>query len=382
MRATEESLPVLLMARELGPGGSERQLTEIAKGLDRRRFSPYVGYFRGGMRLEELRDAQVSTFQFDLSSFKRKDVFPQARRFGRFLKDRRIQIVHTFDYPLTSFAVPLARWFGVPVVLSSQRGHRDLIPPLYRAIVQSTDLLVDGIVVNCRAVQDHLALEQDVPRSKIRLCYNGIDWEKFQFAAPSAIRNELPQNSLVVGCVSVLRREKNLDLLLRAVASLAPYIPELQLIIVGSGPEENFLREQARQLGLLHRCLFQQAEKDVGPWLKNIDVFVLPSLTEALSNSLMEAMASGCAVIASNVGGNPELVSHGETGMLFRSNDRHDLAANIRLLAQNPALRSRLASNAQSLIREKFRPEQSAGRMAKIYGDFISRKICCRNQIT
>jgi glycosyltransferase involved in cell wall biosynthesis len=128
--------------------------------------------------------------------------------------------------------------------------------------------------------------------------------------------------------------------------------------------------------------LFHPAEKDVGPWLKSIDIFVLPSLTEALSNSLMEAMASGCSIIASNVGGNPELVSHGETGMLFKSNDAQSLAATIRLVARNPNLRRRLACNAQALIRENFRLEQSAGRMAEIYDDFVSRKAICRNQIT
>jgi glycosyltransferase involved in cell wall biosynthesis len=370
------------MARELGPGGSERQLTEIAKGLDRRRFLPYVGYFRGGMRLEELQDAQVPTLHIDIASFKRKDVLTKAHSFGKFVKDRRIGIVHTFDYPLTSFAVPFARWFGVPIVLSSQRGHRDLIPSFYRTIVQSTDLLVDGIVVNCCAVQEDLIREEDVPRSKVRLCYNGIDWEKFQLASPCAIRHNLPQNSLVVGCVSVLRQEKHLDLLLAAVASLVPSLPELQLMLVGNGPEEDFLRERARELGILHRCLFHPAEKDVGPWLKSIDIFVLPSLTEALSNSLMEAMASGCSIIASNVGGNPELVSHGETGMLFKSNDAQSLAATIRLVARNPNLRRRLACNAQALIRENFRLEQSAGRMAEIYDDFVSRKAICRNQIT
>jgi glycosyltransferase involved in cell wall biosynthesis len=236
--------------------------------------------------------------------------------------------------------------------------------------------------VNCCAVQEDLIREEDVPRSKVRLCYNGIDWEKFQLASPCAIRHNLPQNSLVVGCVSVLRQEKHLDLLLAAVASLVPSLPELQLMLVGNGPEEDFLRERARELGILHRCLFHPAEKDVGPWLKSIDIFVLPSLTEALSNSLMEAMASGCSIIASNVGGNPELVSHGETGMLFKSNDAQSLAATTRLVARNPNLRRRLACNAQALIRENFRLEQSAGRMAEIYDDFVSRKAICRNQIT
>jgi glycosyltransferase involved in cell wall biosynthesis len=96
----------------------------------------------------------------------------------------------------------------------------------------------------------------------------------------------------------------------------------------------------------------------------------------------MEAMAAGCAVLASSVGGNSELVSHGETGLLFASNDRADLAAKVRLLAVNPALRSRLALNAKTLIRQKFGVEQSADRMAAIYNDFLSQKISGVNQIT
>jgi glycosyltransferase involved in cell wall biosynthesis len=366
------------MARELGPGGSERQLTEIAKRLDRRRFSPCVGYFRGGMRLEELTDAGVPAVQIDISSFKKPDVLSKTLSFGKFLRRRGIAIVHTFDYPLTSFAVPVARWFGVPIVLSSQRGHRRLIPPAYRQIVRCTDLIVDGIVVNCCAVQEDLVREEDVPRSKIRLCYNGIDCEKFELTPSSTIRNKFPQGSLIVGCVSVLRREKNLQLLLRAFASLAS-MPELQLVIVGSGPEEDFLHERAGELGILRRCLFQPAEKDVAPWLKDIDIFVLPSRTEALSNSLMEAMASGCAVIASRVGGNPELVADGETGMLFAPDDSRDLAMKIRLLSKDATLRSRLGANGKARIHRQFRLDQAADRMAAIYQDFVCRKTAARN---
>lgn len=363
------------MARELGPGGSERQLTEIAKRLDRSRFSPVVGYFRGGMRLEELIEAGVPTIHVDIQSFKRPDVLSQTLQFRRFLKARRIGIVHTFDYPLTCFAVPAARLSGVPIVLSSQRAHRDLIPSSYRRLVRLTDLLVDGIVVNCRAVQEDLVSEEDVPRRKIRLCYNGIDCDKFDFATHSAIRNKFVSGSLTVGCISVLRSEKNLHLLLSAVASLTPSLPELQVILVGSGSEESRLRDRAKALNIDDRCFFQPAEKDVAPWLKSIDIFVLPSSTEALSNSLMEAMASGCAVVASRVGGNPELVCDGETGVLFTPGDERDLADKIRLLARNGTLRSYLGDNAKKLIRQRFRLDQSADRMAVIYEEFVSAKI-------
>jgi glycosyltransferase involved in cell wall biosynthesis len=376
--AIREPLNVLLMARELGPGGSERQLTEIAKRLDRTRFLPVVGYFRGGMRLEELEEAGVPVIHVDIPSFKKPEILSRSSHFGRWLRQQRIAIVHTFDYPLTSFAVPLARLFGVPVVLSSQRGHRDLIPPLYRRWVRITDLLVDGIVVNCCAVRDDLVREEDVARRKIRLCYNGIDYKRFGLAAPFPVRNHFASGSVTVGCVSVLRPEKNLHLLLEAVASLKAGLPQLKLVLVGSGPEEIRLRNRARDLNIADLCFFQPAEKDVAPWLKSIDIFVLPSSTEALSNSLMEAMASGCAVVGSKVGGNPELIVDRETGVLFTPGDSEDLAAKIRLLTENRLLRSQVAENAKKLIRGQFSLERSAGCMADIYDEFVSAKISPR----
>jgi L-malate glycosyltransferase len=372
--AIDEPVPVLLMARELGPGGSERQLTEIAKRLDRSRFLPMVGYFRGGMRLDELVQAGIETVQVDVSSFKSAHTLGAARRFVRFLKQRRVVLVHTFDYPLTSFAAPLARLARVPVVLSSQRGHRDLIPNSYRGVIRVTDLVVDGIVVNCRAMEEHLVQEEDVPRRKIRLCYNGVDYTKFQSPSDCSTPNAGDLALPTVGCVSVLRPEKRLDLLLSAVSSLSPEFPELRTILVGDGPEKDRLCQSAKQLDLLHRCLFHPAQADVAHWLRKIGIFVLPSSTEALSNSLMEAMASGCAVIASRVGGNPELVTDEETGLLFQSGNAHDLAQKIRLLLTSADTRLRLGCNAKRLIRDRFRLDHATACMGAIYGEYLSSK--------
>src|SRR5207244_161276 len=103
----------------------------------------------------------------------------------------------------------------------------------------------------------------------------------------------------------------------------------IRLLIVGSGPALPDLQASARRFALGGRCVFEPATRDVGAWLREIDIFVLPSLSEAFSNSLMEAMASGCCVVASRVGGNPELVVEGETGLLFRAADSADLARSL-----------------------------------------------------
>src|SRR5205823_11528833 len=112
---------------------------------------------------------------------------------------------------------------------------------------------------------------------------------------------------------------------------------------------------------------FEPATPHVAEWLSAIDIFVLPSRSEALSNSLMEAMACGCCPVASNVGGNPELVRAGETGLLFRAGDPEDLASSLRTLIGQPDLRRDLAAHAESLIRANFSTAAAARRMAEIY---------------
>jgi glycosyltransferase involved in cell wall biosynthesis len=156
-----------------------------------------------------------------------------------------------------------------------------------------------------------------------------------------------------------------LDLLLEAFAKIAA--PGRKLVVVGSGPELPALSAHCDRLGLRPYCHFEPTTSAVAEWLHSIDVFVLPSSTEGLSNSLMEAMACGCAVVASDVGGNPELVADGSTGLLFPSGDGGALAAALARLAENAELRSELTARGAALIRDHFSLAIAARRMAEIY---------------
>ena len=145
-----EPVPILLMARELGLGGTERQLTEIARALDRRKFTPHVGCLHAeGLRGAELEAAGVPIVRFPVQSLYRPSTLSAARGMGRYLKLHRIQLVHTFDVPMNLFGVPVARVYHTPVVLSSQRAFRDLTPGIHRRLLRVTDRLVHGVVVNC-----------------------------------------------------------------------------------------------------------------------------------------------------------------------------------------------------------------------------------------
>jgi glycosyltransferase involved in cell wall biosynthesis len=363
-------IPVLLMARELNLGGSERQMAEIAKALDRSRFDPRAGSFRpAGLRDSELRVAGVPVVQFAVPSLAS---LAGALRIAAYIREQGIRLVHAFDAPANLYGAPAARMAGAPVVISSQRAHRDLMPHIYRHGLRMTDHLVNGVVVNCEFVRRHLIEDEKVPAGLIHLCYNGIDTTIFR-----PIRVERPEPlrgaSLVIGVICALRPEKGIDTLLEAFAAVCSLTPGMRLAIVGSGPSLPDLESRAKALGILDTCIFHPAVSHVADWLQGIDIFVLPSLSEALSNSLMEAMACGCCVVASRVGGNPELVTHAETGMLFEPRDAAGLAEILRLLVREPDLRRTLAANASRVIHSRFPIEAAARRMGEIYSALLEQ---------
>jgi glycosyltransferase involved in cell wall biosynthesis len=366
---TAGGTPVMLVTRELGLGGSERQVAETALALDRAFWQPHIACFRGGgFRARELASAGVPILELGLTSLVSPSAVGCAVRFGRYLTRHNIQLVQAFDVPADLFAVPVARCYRVPVVLSSQRAHRSLTPGMQRHMLRLTDRIVDGIVVNSRAVARELSAEDGVPASMIRLAYNGIDTTVFH-SGREAAPLPFPAGEPVVGVVCALRREKGLTVLLDAFAQ----VHGGRLLIVGSGPELAGLRTHALALGLGDRCHFEAAVADVARWLRAIDVFVLPSLSEALSNSLLEAMACGCCPIASDAGGNPELVTAGENGLLFPAGDATALAERIRTVLESPTLRQRLSAAAEQRARMEFTRDVAAARMAQIYREFLNR---------
>jgi L-malate glycosyltransferase len=356
---------VLLLTRSLGLGGTERQLAEIARALDRAAFRPHVGcFYAEGFRAEELRAAGVPVVRFPVTSFIGPSVISGLAAMWRYLREHSIRLVHTFDVPLNLFGVPAARLFRVPRVLSSQRAHRALTPGIRRRLLRLTDRMVDGIVVNSEALQRELIEADRVPPRLIHLCYNGIDAAFFEsHRRPGA-------GSIVIGVICALRPEKSVETLLEAFARLNVPQTTARLRIIGSGPSLPSLEQLARKL-LDDRCTFEPATNNVPAALEGIDIFVLPSLSEALSNSLMEAMASGCCVVASKAGGNPELVTDQQTGLLFPPGDSAALAACLDLLLRNATLRTRLAAAGAERMRTEFTVERAARRMGEIYGEVL-----------
>lgn len=361
-------IPVLLMARALGQGGSERQLTEMAIALAARGWPVHVACFEpGGMRAEDLARHGVPVLSLGLRSFRHPSFAGALWRLARYRRQHGLGLLHSFDYPSNFVAATGGRVSGFRYVVTSQRSFRELRSPVWRRVLRWTDGRADAIVVNCESLRRHMIEEEGAEGGRIRVCYNGLDASRFPVREPGG--------GLVAGVVCALRPEKGLSVLLEAFAMVARAHPEARLLVVGSGPEGEKLRARADALGIAGRCQWQPAAADVAPWLREIDVFVLPSESEAFSNSLLEAMASGCAVVASAVGGSPELIESGRTGCLFPRGDAAALAGHLDRLFSDPAERGRMGAAAAAQVRERYSVDRAVTALADVYRELAGRPV-------
>jgi L-malate glycosyltransferase len=359
---------VLLMIRELGIGGSERQTSMMAQSLDQRDFRVIVGAFHSeGLRRAQLNEAGIPVVEFGVRSFASPSLWRWRREFREYLQREQVSIVHPFDYGTVVFCALSTPRTGVRFI-SSQRSQRILLPRTYRPLVRCSDWVADTLVVNSEFLRQEMIQEEGWRPERVRLVRNAIDTDAFQPPAGPRRRPEILAGAeMVVGCVAGLRREKDLGTLMHAVQRLVPRFPGLRLLLVGSGPADEELRQLCAQLRLEQHCHFVPQTADVLPWLHSIDIFVLPSTSEALSNSLMEAMSTGAAVVASRVGGNVELVTHGANGLLFPAGDVPALEAALESLITQPAYREQLGRAARHFLTENFSARAVAASLGAVY---------------
>jgi glycosyltransferase involved in cell wall biosynthesis len=363
--------PVLLMSQDLDIGGCQRDLTKLALGIDRDRFEPHVGCFRfSGVRIEELRQNGIPIVHFPVYSFRSPQAWNGARLMGRYIREHGIELIHTFDVPTTVFGAPVARWYRTPAFVSSQLSFRDLYSGFFQRLLRVSDRLSDRIVVNCQAVGRDLE-RRGIPHGRLYLCYNGVDTSIF-YPGRDARPKALADAYLVVGVAAGLRPEKGLDLLIRAFAALAPGDRNIKLLILGDGPLRDDLGRLAADLGVRNHVIFQPGAPNVEEWLRATDIFVLPSHSESFSNALLEAMACGCCVIGSRVGGTPELITEGETGLLFEPGDADELTRKLRLAMDDTPLRMRLAAAAGSYTHKALSLERFVQRLEALYTELMA----------
>lgn len=368
-RVPADRIPIAIVLSSFEPGGTERQMSELIRRLDRRRFQVHAVCFRRtGAWLRRVEAAAYEVADFPLRSFKSPASLLTMLRFGRWLRSRRIAVVHACDLYANIFALPAAALAGVPVRLGSRR---ELIPPdRTRARLVAQRLAyrtAHRIVANSAAAAAQLARE-GVPDREVIIIPNGIDAASFA-PAPSEVEglHAVRERPRVISTVANLRSEKGHDVLLRAAVHVLQHVPDARFRFVGDGPMREALGELATSLGIAHAIEFLGHREDVPALLADSDVYAFPSRTEAFPNGLIEGMAAGLPVVASGVGGILELVDDGRNGLLVPADDEHALAVAILRLLADTDMAARLGRAARRTIEERFSFERMVTAFEQLY---------------
>jgi L-malate glycosyltransferase len=362
-------IPALfLMINSLETGGSERQFAAIAKSLNRSSFHVNLGCIQQrGPFLDGLGD--VPQFPLGGSLYGLQSMRTRYT-LARHLRRRQVAIAHAFDFYANMTMVAAARLARVPVVIGSQRQLGDLLSPAQFRAQLATFRFCDRVVCNSGAAARPL-IEHGLPESKVVVIGNGLPVEAFAHAMPA-----LPPKAgvLRVGMIARMNAHyKNHHGFLRAAARLHGNFPGLEFLLVGDGPLRAQIERQTDEFGLRDRVIFLGDRRDIPALLASMDVSVVPSESESLSNVILESMAAGVPVVASDVGGNQELIS-GERGLLVPANDDTLLASALERLLRDSALRTELGRNARQFVKANFTLEHIQETYEELYADLLAEK--------
>ena len=373
-------LRVLHVVNRLDVGGTEAGILKVMSGLDDSEFTHAICTARGHNSVYAEQEASEKTI-FDASRAGHKFQF-LVRSFARIMKTYRPHIVHSRNWGAIE-AVFAARLAGVPVAIHSEHGYEldmlDGLPMRRRLLRRAAYGLTDAVFTVSSDLRDYHARQVWISPSRIRVLANGVDSERF---APSAERKAssraslgLPASSIVIGSVGRLVPIKGHAGLLDAAEMLLSRGVDLFVVLVGDGSELGHLRAKAAALPYLSaRVHFLGASKNVAEALNAMDVFVLPSTSEGMSNTLLEAMSAGLPVVATRVGGNPELIEDQVSGLLFSVGNIRELAGNLERLVASREYRESFGAAARARILTNYSLESMLSKYRDLYKELAARR--------
>jgi L-malate glycosyltransferase len=368
-------ISLFLMVNSFETGGSERQFTVLAQNLTPPLFQTHLGCI---MRYGPLASSFPDAPEFPLGGSLYKWQSLRTRlNLSRHLRQRHVQVAHAFDFYANLTLIPAAKLARVPVVIGSHRQIGDLMTQAkFRAQV-ATFRWCDAVVCNSQAAADRLIAAGLQPK-KIAIIGNALS--PAAFAGVPAL---LPKRAGVmrVGMVARMNhRYKNHSGFLRIAARIHECMPNVEFVLVGDGPLRPELEKESANLGLGASVRFLGDRQDMPAVLASIDVAILTSDSESLSNVIIEAMAAGVPSFAYDVGGNSELLNDQRGGLIPAGNETLFAEAVEKLIADS-ALHGQLGRNAQQFAQENFSLDRIRQRYVDLYVKLLNKKRR-RNSVT
>lgn len=358
---------ILHLIETSGPGGAEKMLISLVEHLDKTQYKSIIGLLKDGWLNAQLKERGFHTV-----------IIPQRRGLDlgwiykciKLIRQKHVDLLHAHEFTMNVYGSIAAWSTGIPAITTVHgkayyvnNWRRRLA---YRFVARTSARMVAVSEDIRRYLMERVGVRSD----SLITIYNGIDSKQFASSEDRVrIRKELgiSETAPAIGTIGNLYPVKGHTDLLKAAAQVVRMFPESVFLIVGRGDLLSRLQIEAGELGLANNVMFIGFREDIPALLQAMDLFVLPSLSEGLSLSLLEAMAAGKPVVATTVGGNPEVISHGETGFLVPPGHPESLSSRIILLLQDQPLARKFGINGQQRVYEKFGLEQMVHSYRHLY---------------
>lgn len=375
MRHEKKPYTILYLSTSSGPGGAERVISNLAASIDRTRYRPILCLFRSGWIQERSESRGVPTHVIPTKGIVD---WRWAKQMQQLLRDEQVDLIHAHEFDAIVQGTCAAAMAGVPLVATVhgknyfwEKYRRRLA---YRWVSRRTTMIAVS-----QNLKEFIVEKVGISPDRLRVIYNGVD------ALPQCEESDivaclkelgLPQTDRVVGVVGNLYPVKGHQYLIDAIPSILSACPNTSFVFAGRGELEAELKDQVHRLGLDDQVHFLGLRQDIHRILALLDLFVLPSLSEGLSMAILEAMIAGKPVVATRVGGNPELVLDGETGFLVPPRNSEALASRVTTLLVNREQALQFAQRAKRRAESQFSLETMVKTYQALYDECLRSASC------
>jgi L-malate glycosyltransferase len=352
--------------------GTEKQLGHLLAALPKSGFSVRLVSFQGCPFLHNEASVifpDVTFYSLDAMPDISKSLLSLLRLF-RLLKRFKPDIVHCFFPASNSIGVLVARSAGIRTIVSSRRDMGYHLTKKDIALYKIADIFVSRVICNSEAVRERAIQLEDISKAKMAVIYNGIALDVRDTGENARKRS----NEIIVGIVANFNRQvKRVDIFIRAAAIVHKSYPDVKFWVIGDGTLRKELESLASSLGLASCLIFLGRRNDVRELLKKMAIGVISSDSEGLSNAIMEYMNAGLPVIATNAGGNAELVHNGVNGFLVPVGDADQLAATTITMLSDTENALSMGEKGYLILTKEFGIENMLNKTIELYNSLLNK---------
>jgi glycosyltransferase involved in cell wall biosynthesis len=372
---TMRKVKVFHLITELSIGGAQNALFRLLENFGNASFQHSVACFfnADGTIANQIRALNTPVFDLRMNHKYQVDAFG---RLLQLLRREKPDILHTWMFHANLPGRILGRLAKIPIIISSERtmGQENSVR---HWLNKRSISLVDQVICVSQSVADHVIHDVGLPSNKVLVIPNGIDPARYQnlpAKVQARISFGLPVDSVIIAAIGRPRPVKGYPYLLKAFVRISKSYPRIHLLFVGNGPDRPKLIDQAQSLGMRSRVTFLDDLTNIPDLLASLDVLVIPSLFEGMPNVALEAMAVELPVVATAVGGTPEVVIDGKTGFLIPSSDTQALSIALEKLIENPPLRDEMGLAGRRRVEREFSIKKTVHKTRELYANLLTQK--------